>query len=64
MTLVLTLGAIAAGIIALLIVRARRRKAHKESTTFYACRQCEHPYFIPNVPLRCRRCEGPVDKIR
>lgn len=45
-----------------LVVRARKRKTREQSEMFYVCRQCEHPYFLPNVPARCRRCDGPVDK--
>ena len=46
-----------------LLIRNRRKKANDHPVNvFYVCRQCEHPYFLPNVPLRCRRCDGPVEK--
>jgi len=43
-------------------VRKRRAARKAAEPVFYACRQCEHPYAMPNVPLKCRRCGGPVDK--
>jgi rubrerythrin len=62
MSIALTLLAlvVATGI----LVRVKKKQAERRDAAqvFYVCRQCEHPYVMPNVPLRCRRCDGPVEK--
>ena len=61
MSMTLTLVALAVAVAVL--VRVKKKRVERQSAgIFYICRQCEHPYAMPNVPLRCRRCDGPVEK--
>jgi hypothetical protein len=62
MSIALTLAVVALAAIVLVARAKKRAKRDKPVDVFYVCRQCEHPYAIPNVPTRCRRCGGPVDK--
>lgn len=48
--------------VALVRVKKKRAAARRAAEAFYVCRQCEHPYVMPNVPARCRRCDGPIEK--
>lgn len=40
--------------------RAGLRTIAHDNVSF--CRRCEHPYSFPDLPLRCERCEGRVDR--
>jgi rRNA maturation endonuclease Nob1 len=57
-----TLAALAIVVGIACMVRSKRRKARESNDIIHVCRQCEHPYSMPDIPRYCRRCGGPVDK--
>ncbi|MBK9141297.1 MAG: hypothetical protein IPM23_02300 [Candidatus Melainabacteria bacterium] len=53
-------------VLALLSMLKRRRRSSsrggQQRLYGHFCRRCEHPYEAPDLPSRCRRCGGSVDK--
>jgi rubrerythrin len=62
MSIALTLFVLVFATVVFVRIKKKRAERHSSAQVFYVCRQCEHPYVMPNVPLRCRRCDGPVEK--
>ncbi|MCA9802502.1 MAG: hypothetical protein KC777_11085 [Cyanobacteria bacterium HKST-UBA02] len=57
---------IALAVLGLLSLLKRRRRTEtrrgSQPHSGHFCRRCEHPYEAPDIPSRCRRCGGSVDR--
>ncbi|MGD9680899.1 MAG: hypothetical protein AB7W16_06930 [Candidatus Obscuribacterales bacterium] len=55
-------------LVVLALISLLKRRRHTEPRrgnlplSGHFCRQCEHPYEVPDIPSRCRRCGGSVDR--